>query len=394
MSDIARVLLLVESSRAYGRGCLLGVAGYLRTHAPWRIFHIERGLDQEIGPDIQRWKAQGVIARIESAAMADRLARLRIPVVDLRGSFAIAGIERFDTDPVQCARLAAEHLLGRGFRSLAYCGFDGVDFSDQRGSAFESILHERGMTCARFSPTTDHHAGTLIHESRGEFDIEPIARWLRSLPRPVGIFACNDIRARQIIAACSAASLAVPDEVAVVGVDNDEVLCELSETPLSSIEPDTYRIGYEGAARLDEMMQTRPTTRPESTPPATLIEPRRLVVRRSSDAIAVDDPDLAAALRVIRDRATEGINVSHVLESVTVSRATLERRFQDVLGTTPKKEIDRLRLLRARQLLHETTYPLDRIATMSGFGSAAHLSVVFKQTVGLSPGAFRQQRHG
>jgi len=232
-----------------------------------------------------------------------------------------------------------------------------------------------------------HGASTVTLESAGSRHLKELAAWLKRLPKPVGILACNDNRGRQVLDACAAAELAVPEQVAVVGVDNDDVLCDLADPPLSSVQPDAVRIGFEGAAALDRMIRSgKPAPRRVRS-----VSPRQLVVRRSSDVLAVDDPVVSSALKIIQREACVGLNVEKLLDQMTISRATLERRFERFLGRSPKDEILRLRLGRVRELLSESEDTLAQIADATGFSSVAHLSVSFKNATSLSPGAFRRR---
>jgi LacI family transcriptional regulator len=383
-----RVILLIESSRAYGRGCLVGIGAYLRDHGPWQILHWERGPSDELPALARRWRCNGIITRIENEKTARAVARLGAPVVDLRGAHPPVRGAMLDTDPEACARLAADHFLDRGFRHFGYCGYPGVNFSDHRCEHFVRYLEALGRKVAVFTPSGRRTGvkDTRIRETSGEMAEPLIDQWLNEQPRPLAVFACNDVRGRQVLAACARIGAVVPEEVAVLGVDNDEVICSLSLPPLSSIKPDTFQIGYEGAAILDAMMSG-------SSAPVQpiLIAPQGIVVRRSSDVLALEDAELVVALRFIRDHACEGITIGQILQHVALSRATLERRFQRVLGRSPKAEIERVRLVRARRLLAETPYKLHRVARMIGYHTAAQFAVAFKRQTGLTPGQYRRE---
>jgi LacI family transcriptional regulator len=383
-----RVILLVESSRAYGRGCLLGVAGYVRAHGNWKVLHLERRMAEGVPAVLKRWKGDGVLARVENRRTAQTLARLRLPTVDLRGRFCPPGGAVLVTDPCECARLAVEHFLDRGFRHFAYCGFPRIDFSDERDTCFRTHLATRGFQVDSYVPPRGQRSeDTTAREARGELDERRIAEWLLTLPQPLAVFACNDARGRQVLAACQLAGLAVPEQVAVLGVDNDEVICELSDPPLSSVEPDARRIGYEGAALLERLMEgDAPAEKTISIPPLGIVS------RRSSDAVAVNDPEVAAALHHIRDHACEGLRVPDVVSILSISRATLERRFMQVLGRTPAAEMERVRMHHARLLLSETNYKLRRIAALVGYTSDAQFVTAFRRRMGCTPGQFRARR--
>jgi LacI family transcriptional regulator len=293
-----------------------------------------------------------------------------------------------DTDPRIVTRMAAEHFLDIGFRNFAYIGFPGVDFSERRLTSYREYLKSRGMELSVYSPTyqVPTHTDILGWEARGELEGEAIAKWLQSLPRPLAVFACNDVRGRQIIDACNESDLAIPEEVAVIGVDDDEVICELSNPPLSSVQPDTIRLGYEGAALLDAMMEG------ESAPQETIFIPPKGIARRlSSEAAAIDDREVASAMQIIRDHACEGLTVQDVIERLNVSRSTLERRFHAAFGRSPAMEIERMRMSRAKLLLMETRYKLSKIAVLTGYGTASQFATAFKRHSGFTPGEFRKE---
>lgn len=388
MPRLKRVLLLIESSRAYGRGCLAGVAAYVRAHPHWHILHVERSLAEGPPSSLRRFGAHGVMARIETQEMATAIDRLKTPAVDLRGIYRPRGGGSLDTDPRACSQLAADHFLDRGFRHPAFCGYPGVNFSDQRCRFFVEYLEARGLTVEPFAPPRrdSRVLDTSARETDAELSEPDLDKWLKRLPKPVAVFACNDVRGRQVLASCARAGLTVPDDVAVLGVDNDEVICDLSTPPLSSIEPDTKRIGYQGSALLDRLMKG------ESPPKETIaIPPKGVRIRRSSDLVAVEDNDVAAALRLIRDHSCDGITVEVVARRVALSRSTLDRRFQRVLGRSPKAEINRIRVTYAKRLLMETDYNIATIATMTGYGAAPQFVTAFKRLTGFTPGKYRER---
>jgi LacI family transcriptional regulator len=379
--------LLIESSRAYGRGLLLGVAKYVREHGRWSVFLQERSLGDVSPSWLKDWEGDGIIARIENRPMADAIRRVGLPAVDVRYLLPNLEMPSVRTDDEAVARVASEHLLERGFRHFAFCGFDGADYSDIRRDSFAQRIAHAGLRCHAFKdPQRPRRASTLEYEEHGLKFEDLVAGWLKDLPKPIGLMACNDIRGQQVLNACRAIGVAVPDEVAVVGVDNDEVLCDLSDPPLSSVVPNTERIGYEAAALLDRMMTGAKTPRQP-----IFIEPVGIVTRRSTDVLAIEDRHIVTAVRFIREHASEGIDVRDVLRAVPLSRSTLERRFARALGRSPKDEILRVRLNRAKQLLAETDFSLAMVAEKVGFEHTEYLSVIFKKKAGLTPGQFRAQ---
>jgi LacI family transcriptional regulator len=212
-----------------------------------------------------------------------------------------------------------------------------------------------------------------------------LAAWVRSLPKPAGVFCCYDIRGRQILEACRSINLRVPDDVAVIGVDNDQVLCELAEPPLSSVIPDTRRTGYLAAQLLEKLMSGRAVQ-----PTMNLVEPLGIATRQSTDVLAIEDQEVSAAVQFIRNHACEGITVDRVLDAVPISRRMLERRFKRIVGRTPHDEIVRVQVERARQMLRGTDLPLKTIAERIGLRHGEYLSVLFKRATGIAPGAYRR----
>lgn len=385
--DRPRVALLIESSRAYGRRTLFGVARYVREHHPWSIFLQERSLGDTCPAWLKDWQGDGIIARVESRQIANGIRRLGVPVVDVRFLLRNLGMPSVRPDDTAAARLAFEHLRERGFRNFAFCGFNGADYSDVRRDSFVACAGKAGLPCDIYiDPLKTRKTSTQNYEARGLKDGEHVARWLKDLPKPVGLMACNDIRGQQVLNACRAAGIAVPEEVAVIGVDNDEMLCELADPPLTSVSLDTERIGYEAAALLDQMIAGR---KPKH--PLIFVQPAGVITRRSTDVLAIEDRHIATAKRFIRERACAGIDVSDLLKIVPLSRSTLERRFLKLLGHSPKEEILNTRLVRARQLLAETDFTLGQVADKVGFQHPEYLSVIFKKKTGLTPGEFRTQ---
>lgn len=383
-----RVALLIESSRAYGRGLLLGIARYIREHGPWSISFQEHSLCDDIPDWLERhWRGDGIITRLDNPRMVGLIRRLQLPVVYLRTVPPDFNVPAVMTNNAGTARLAFEHLRERGFRHFAFCGFDGADYSDTRRDHFVQFVTAAGLRCHLFEGARHrHNASTVTYEREGLKDGEEVARWIRNLPKPVGLMVCNDMRGQQVLDACRVAGVGVPDQVGVVGVDNDEVLCDLSDPPLSSVEPDMERIGFEGAALLDQMMAGK-------NPPLSPIQigPRGVVARRSTEVLAIEDRHIATVVRFVREHACEGIDVSDLVKIVPLSRSSLERRFARIIGHSPKDEIMRVRLNRAKQLLAETSIPIEFVAEKVGLEHTEYLSRIFKKKVGLTPSRFRSQ---
>ncbi len=375
------VALLIETSNAYARGLLEGVITYVRRHEAWSVYlpEQERGAKPPLW--LHRWKGDGIIARIETDEIAAAVRQSRLPIVDVSAARHVPDIPWVETDDIVIAQLAAAHLLERGFRRLAYCGDAGFNWSNWRQEHFQRIVAE--AQC-------EFH----LHVSSAKTDIKfswngerkRMANWLAQMPKPVGIMACYDIRAQQLLDLCRELDIAVPEQVAVIGVDNDRLLCDLASPPLSSVIPNAHRSGYEAASLLDSLMQGI-----KVPAIAHLIKPLGVEARQSTNILAIDDPDVAKALRYIREHANQGINVSDLLRNVPISRRVLEHRFRQCLGRTPHEEILRLRVQRIKQLLQESDLSLQEIAKQTGFEHVEYLSTVFKRETGISPRAFRKE---
>jgi LacI family transcriptional regulator len=382
-----RVALLIESSRSYGRELLMGVARYVRIHGPWSIEFEEGDPGEHFPKWFDRWKWDGILARVSSPAMAELLGRSGVPVVDLSASLAEARFPRIRSDEKLVGRMAAEHLMERGFKNYAFCGFNGMDWSDMRRASFEERVSEGGFSCHVFDKIEPRQSGSgLDYEEHGEQYEQELLVWLQSLPKPCGLMTCNDSRGRQVLNCCRELSLAVPDEVAVIGVDKDEIYCELSDLPLSSVILNTQQIGFEGAELLARLMAEGNTDFQ-----SILVKPLGVLARQSTDVLAIDDRFIAAALRHIREHACNGLDVADLLKVVPLSRSVLERRFSKILGISPKCEILRVRLDRVCRLLAESDLSLAEVAGKAGFEHPEYMSRLFKDKMGVTPGEFRKQ---
>ncbi|MBM3847427.1 MAG: DNA-binding transcriptional regulator [Verrucomicrobia bacterium] len=380
------VALLIESSRGYGRGLLRGIAKYLHDHRRWSIFYQERRRGDPPPDWLKDWHGDGVIARVEDLRLLRTITKLGVPAVDVRGRFQL-DMPLVETDDQEVTRLAVEHLTSRGFRQFAFCGFPGANYSNKRSRWFAELIRQAGFQVQTYVPPRRLcTAGSYGYEHIGSIYERDIARWIEALPKPIGMMACNDVRGQQVLNACRSLGVPVPDDVAVIGVDNDQLVCDLAEPPLTSVIPNTERIGYTAAEVLERMMAGRPA------PAETIyIPPLGVATRRSTDVLAIEDRPIAAAVRYIREHACEGIKVTDLVRAVPMSRRLLERRFTSAVGRTPKAEIVRTQLQRAKDLLAATDFKLAVIAEKTGFKHTEHLCVVFKREVGLTPGAYRRR---
>lgn len=378
-----RVALLIETSRSYGRDLLRGVKRYAIEHGPWSLFAEIRDLESPPPLWLKRWNGDGILVRSGSETIASAVKRVGVPAIELRSTRRSGGFPFVGVDNEVVGKMVAEHFVERGFRHFAVYGLDTEQFFVTRRESFISALQAHGFSCTEF-----RQAGKSERPSQWEQQQAKLARWLTSLTKPTGVLACTDQLGCWLLDACARAEIRVPDDVAVVGVENDESLTSLSSPLLSSVQLAGERSGYEAAAQLDVLMNGRMLKSNR-----TFIPPIAVITRQSSDIIAVEDPLLAMALRVIRAQAANGLSIDELLKQVPISRSSLERNCRKVLGRTPNEEINHCRIARVCELLRDTELSLDVIADRTGFQSAQYLICVFKKLRGLTPGQYRSQSH-
>ena len=376
-----KVALLIETSNAYARGLLRGIEDYILAHGPWNVYLGEQGRGDTPPDWLANWDCDGIIARVENEGIARPLAKLGLPLVDVSAPRLVPNAPTVTPDNAAIARLAVQHFTERGFQNFAYCGEARFAWSAARGEAFSLFIRSSGYDCPMYASPVSH--------ANSEEEVDKIGQWLRKLPKPVAVFVSYDAHGQRVLNACRRVGLAVPEQVAVLGVDNDELLCALSPPPLSSIALNTQRAGWEAAAMLAVMMKGH-----KVAPEIHRIPPLGVVTRLSTDVLAVDDPPLSAALRYIREHACEGIGISDVLHHCPMARRNFELRLKALVGRTPREEITRVQINRVKELLGGTKLSLGEIADRAGFKHVEYMTVVFKRECGQPPSAFRQELQG
>jgi LacI family transcriptional regulator len=381
MARIAKVLLLVESSRASGRALLQGIARYSHDHGPWSFYWEPGGLEKA-WPRLRSIDLEGMILR-DVGKLEEALA-FGIPMVLVGHKRAeVAGLVNVVTDSAEIGRMGAEHLLACGFKNFAFCGleetpFEHATWSRLRKAGFVRSLEAAGSPC--HSHTISAGANRSMQQQR-----QILASWLRSLPYPVGLMACNDDCGVKVMEACRLADLAVPDAVGVIGADNDEIVCGLSGPPMSSVAINFERAGYEAARALDLLMR-----RIRGVPEKIVVSPTHVVARRSTDLVAVDEPQVAKALRFMRDHDREPVSVGDVARAAGLSRRALERRVRKHIGRSVLQQIRSLRTDRIARLLIETHLPISHIAETLGFPDMQHFARYFRSEKKTTPLAYRK----
>ena len=309
--------------------------------------------------------------------MADLIVECGLPVVDLSAENLIPDIPWVETDDHAISNLAVDHLIECGFKSFGFVETP-YNWSKWRGIHFEEKLIEKGFQC---------HCLNIGRKSNLSWEEEQkkIESWLKELPKPIGIFASYDLMGRQIIESCNKLGFMVPEEIAVLGVDNDPFICELCSPPLSSIIPNTQKTGYIAASLLEKLMYKDEIEKLEYR-----IKPLGIQNRRSTDTIAIDDQYISKAIHYIYENAQSGvINIKDVLSMVPMSRRVFEKTFEKTVGRTPYKEMQRIRVNRIKELLLDTDLTLMDIAERAGFEHVSYMSYLFKRETGITPVQYR-----
>lgn len=375
-----RVALLIETSNAYAREILQGINGFVKDNNPWVIYMDEfsRG---DFKPDwIRKWKGDGIIARIENKEMASIIKDANLPTVDVSAARLIKEIPWIETEDKEISMLAANHLIECGFKNFAFCGAP-YNWSKWRFAHFIQYMKEKGF------PVFSYEFPKQEKYKRWHADIEKLALWLNSLPKPVGIFAAYDTRGRQIIEICQMYNIRVPEDVGVIGVDNDALLCGLSRPPLSSIAPDAFYTGYHAAAMLNKLLNGEVLPQTEIR-----VKPLGVVSRQSTSLVAVEDPLISKAISFIHENALKnGFTVNEIVHHISLSRSAFEKRFKKYTGHTPYEEINKVKIYKVRELLINSSLSLVEISDKVGIQHQSYLGYIFKKHIGMTPSKYRKQ---
>lgn len=372
--------MLVETTKSLGREVLRGIARFVRTRGSWSTIVDERVLTEPVPRWLQEWKGDGIICRANDETIIDFAMLSKIPVVCL-GEEILEGVPTVAADDELISQRAADHMFTCRLSKFAFAGVKDKVWSELRKEAFTRIIRDSGMEC----PCFELNVTAEPHRS-WDRDQRMLGDWIETLPIPTGIFAAYDVLGLQTINACHAIGRLVPDEVAVMGVDNNEALCDLADPPMTSVSQDFEGIGFAAARLLDRVI-----TGDAPMDSREVIGPLNVVVRQSTDMIVVPDEDVAMALRYIRENAYRRLSVDQIADYVNLTRRTLERRFAQFIQRSPKEEILRVQVNRVKELLVESDYSLEEIAALTGFNHVSHMCVLFKKRANVSPGQYRRK---
>jgi LacI family transcriptional regulator len=385
-----RVAVVVDLSETFFREIVAGAAQYAREAGDWQLHAGQESADRL--PALHDWHGDGIIACLNDERIARAVAETGLPAVAVGSPGNSARIPHVDTDNQLVANMAFDHLRERGLTRFGYYGVPpsaATRWSDIRGNAFEARVAAAGYDCGRL---TAQDPDGKTEASRTE-----LCQWLTELPKPVGIMACSDFHARHVLEACRSLGLRVPHDVAVIGVDDDELECELAMPPLTSIAQSARRIGHEAARLLDRLM------RPEhfavgdqmpGVPKETAIPPAAIVARASTETFAVADQVIARVIEAVRDRACKGLTIADLVGVAGMPRWKLEKRFKEIVGHSIHDDMVRVRLAETQRLIRTTDLPLKVVATRSGFHSVAYMTTIFRRSFGTTPALFRRLEQG
>ena len=372
-----QIALLVETSLGSGREILRGIAQFARDYANWEIFHAARGLEDAVPEWLYDWGGDGVIARIQNEGMLQSLKKLDAPIVDVLGVPA-HDFPLVQVDDEEISKQVARHFIDRDFVHFGFYGIKGENWSQRRQDALRQAIGSAGSFA---------HIHSLRGESEGDSNHNfELQQWLVALPKPVAIMVCSDQRGLALLEACRAVGLTVPEQVSVVGVDNDLAFCEVATPNLSSVRGGHMRVGFEAAKLLNHLIDGQS---PPDTP--VLVAPNEIVVRESSDSRSISDPAVRDAVRFIRERLSEAITNEDIAKAVGISKTRVQVRFRAALGMSIREFVAERRLLRAEKLIVATDLTFADIAERCGFRHHEYLGYVLKKRRGITPRQLRSR---
>jgi LacI family transcriptional regulator len=378
---LPRIILLVETSHEYGRGLLRGIAKYSRIHGPWSFItgapHYCRADILRHSKAIRHYKPDGLIVREPRNLQVFFDLKIPFIVSPIQPSAKIPAIV---SNAELIAQMAATHLIERGFRRFAFCGFSDMIWSRDRRNAFRRIIESRGDEFRCFERTVSG----LVNPLSKEYGL--LLAWLRSLPKSLGVMSCNDDMGRIVLQGCKTMSIPVPEQMAVIGVDNDHTICELTDPPLSSVALDAEMAGFQAAELLDRLIHGEKMN-------GQIIDhhPSMVVSRQSTDILSIEDTTVREALQYIRMNSKDPIQVADVAQAVGISRRFLHEKFRQSLGYSVSHQIKRIRVDHIIHMLLETRLPIAQIAATLNFTSTEHISRYFRDAMGTSPNEYRKQ---
>jgi LacI family transcriptional regulator len=389
MKDLKKIILITENSRSFERGILEGFSRYSNVYGEYFFYMLPpyylRTFDySDVIARITKLKANGILTRAHNIVFIQQLEKLGLPIIafDILYDEGFSNISQIRSNDFLVGKMGATYFLDCGFRHFAFWGIENMSWSQGRESAFCEEIANHGFEASIFNQKA-------INGFPSNRDISNVIKWLTSLSKPTGLMVCNDDEARYILELCNLAEIAVPEQISIIGVDNDELLCTLCVPPLSSIALDIQAAGYKAAELMARMIRS-----PDTIKETIFVEPTHIAKRQSSDILAIGDPDVSMAVRYIREYSSENIQPSDVADHTGISRRNLDRLFVSNLNRTVYEEITRVRIDQIQRMILETRMSMSQIAGKLHFNDPTKLSRFFKRETGMTLIAFRDKfRH-
>lgn len=380
MNDIKKVLVFVETSREYGRSLIKGILSYCKCIPKWKIelplpFYIQQNRITAYKKTIQQGDYDGIIGHVHNRSDCSFILNSNTPAI-LQSIYSHIEGEKMNVDNIGIGIKAADFFLQKGHINFGFFGCRKLYFSAERSDAFSNHLQSGNYF--------EYSTGIDIKSNKEKF--EKIGNWLKALPRPIGILACNDEWATLLNEACAFCEIKVPEEVSILGVDNDEIVCKTTWPYISSIVLSTEKAGFAAAAMLDKMMRTK-----QQGSQLISIGPTYIEERQSTDITVIKDEIVSKALQYIKNNIDKPIQVPNVLDHVLVSRRNLQDRFNRVLGYSVLHQIRKMQIERVANLLIQSDLSITKISNICGFTAYANFSRLFKKYKGITPTNYRQR---
>jgi LacI family transcriptional regulator len=380
MQHTPRIILFLDASRGFSRGMLSGIARYSALNGPWTFYrkppaYLKSGPDFNLH-ELKAWEPDGIICSI---AQVRELAPLKIPMIGYDPGTYSGRIPCVASDHAEAGRLAAQHLLDLGHRNFAFCGFNSLNWSKKRSDAFCREIKNAGAQV---------HVYEEVGNDTSWSNEEPhIQQWISSLPKPIGMFCVNDDRAASVAETCRLLRYGVPEDISIIGADDDEYICELENPPLSSVRIASEQSGYKAARLLHQIIQGKEKMDGQRV----IAHATGISARQSTDVLMVQNTEVRKALRYIRENTNQPIRVTDVVDATGLSHRTLNEQFHAELGCSIVKQLTRARIDYITRLLTDTDMQIQEIAETVGYEDDRHFSRYFKRATGLTPQAYRRK---
>lgn len=376
----AKVILHIDTHREFGRGIVSGIAKYSHRYGPWvfynEMFELKKSLSL-----LKKWGANGIVVHVSDPIMAKKVIPSGMPAVAITVNELVKGVPNIMGNAIAIGEMAANYLIDRGFRQFAYCGFSDMLYSKKRAASFCATVTKAGFETHYYE-----RPQLLIRTSWQDEELR-MAKWLKTLPKATGLMACNDDCGRYVIECCDLVGLHIPDDIAILGIDNDTMVCDLTTPALSSIALSLERAGYEAAELLNKLMNNKKVDKNHHI----VFSPLYVETRVSTDIYHVEDQEIIEGIRYIANNSRKSIGVDDVAKAVAISRRGLERRFRNKLGRSVNDQIKHQRVEQVVRMLLDTTLSISQIAHALDFAGNNNLARYFHQVKGMTPMEYRKK---